>query len=138
VQELSVKEVEAVAFHLARKHLKFDEPIPDFSSRYPNILESCLAVPFQRFYGQSAYPTLVARASILFYLLIKDHPFQNGNKRIALTTLLVFLLKNGKWLKIDLDVLYRLTVWIAESKPPDKDFVLAATRKLLEDHLVDA
>jgi len=138
VQELSVKEVESIAFHLARKHLKFDEPIPDFASRYPNILESCLAVPFQRFYGQSPYPTLVAKASILFYLLIKNHPFQNGNKRIALTTLLVFLLKNGKWLRIDLDELYRLTIWIAESKPRDKDFVLAAIREVLENHLQNA
>lgn len=138
MRELSVKEVEVVAFHLARKHLKFDEPIPDFSSRYPNILESCLAVPFQRFYGQSPYPTLVAKASILFYLLIKNHPFQNGNKRIALTTLLVFLLKNGKWLEIDMDLLYRLTVWIAQSKPQDKDLVLAAIRELLESHLQSA
>lgn len=138
MQELSVKEVEAIAFRLAKEHLKFDEPIPDFSSRYPNILESCLAVPFQRFYGQSPYPTLVAKASILFYLLIKDHPFQNGNKRIAITTLLVFLLNNDKWLKIDLDALYRLTIWIAESKPQDKDFVLAATRELLENHLQNA
>ena len=138
MQELSIKEVEAVAFHLARKHLKFDEPIPDFSTRFPNVLESCLAVPFQRFYGHSPYPTLVAKASILFYLLIKDHPFQNGNKRIALTTVLVFLLKNGKWLEIDSDALYRLTVWVAQSKAQDKDFVLAAVRELLESHLQNA
>jgi death-on-curing protein len=138
VQELSVREVESIAFYLAKELLRFDEPIPDFSSRYPNILESCLAVPFQRFYGQSPYPTLIAKASILFYLIIKDHPFQNGNKRIAITTLLVFLLKTGKWLMIDLDELYRLTIWIAKSKPQDKDFVLAAIREFLENHLQNA
>jgi death-on-curing protein len=135
VKELSVREVEETAFQLAREHLTFDEPIPDFSLRYPNSLESCLAVPFQRFYDHAAYPTLVAKASILFYLMIKDHPFQNGNKRIAITTLLVFLSKNGKWLTVDIDLLYRFTVWVAKSKPEDKDFVLAATRELLENHL---
>ncbi len=138
MRELTVSDVEFVALVLARKHLAFDEPIPDFSSRYPNVLESCLAVPFQRFYGETMYPTLVAKAAILFYLMIKDHPFQNGNKRIAITTLIVFLLENNKWLAIDLDLLYRFTVWVAQSKPQDKDFVLAAARNLLESHLRDA
>ena len=138
IRDLNARDVELIAFHLAREHLAFDEPIPDFSSRFPNILETCLAVPFQRFYGQSPYPTLIAKASILFYLMIKDHPFQNGNKRIAITTLTVFLLKNGKWLEVDLDLLYRFTVWVARSKPEEKDFVLAAMRGLLESHLQSA
>lgn len=138
MQELTVSEIEFLAVRLAQKHLAFDEPIPDFSSRYPNILESCLAVPFQRFYGQPAYPTLVAKASILLYLMIKDHPFQNGNKRIAVTALLIYLLKNDKWLAMDVDLLYRFTVWIAQSKPEEKDFVLAGIQRLLEDHLREA
>jgi death-on-curing protein len=138
MQELTVSEIEFLAVRLAQKHLAFDEPIPDFSSRYPNILESCLAVPFQRFYGQPAYPTLVAKASILLYLMIKDHLFQNGNKRIAVTTLLIYLLKNDKWLTMDVDLLYRFTVWIAQSKPEEKDFVLAGIQRLLEDHLREA
>ena len=127
-----------MAFELARRHLEFDEPIPDFSSRFPGVLESCLAVPFQRFYNQDVYPTLVARASILFYLLVKDHPFQNGNKRIAITTLLVFLFKNDKWLKVDMDDLYRFTLYVARSKPQDKDFVVAAVNWLVTRHIVDA
>lgn len=138
MRRLTVSDVEYVAFLLARKHLAFDEPIPDFSSRYPNILESCLAVPFQRFYGESAYSTLTAQAAILFYLMIKNHPFQNGNKRIAITTLMVFLLQNRKRLALDLDLLYRFTVWVAQSKPQDKDFVLAAIRNLLEGHVRNA
>jgi len=60
MRELSIRDVEWIAFHLACKHLMFDEPIPDFSSRYPNVLEACLVVPFQRFYGRSPYRTLVA------------------------------------------------------------------------------
>ena len=138
MQELSITDMEFVAFRLARGHLAFDEPIPDFSSRYPNVLESCLAVPFQRFYGQPAYPTLVAKASILFYLMIKNRPFQNGNKRVAITTLAVLLLRNGKWLAMDADLLYRFTVWIAQSRPEDKDFVLAGIQRVLESHLREA
>jgi len=137
-QELSIGEVEFIAFRLAQEHLSFDEPIPNFSSRYPNALESCLAVPFQRFYGRPAYPTLIAKASILFYLMIKNHPFQNGNKRVAITALIVFLLKNHRWLAMDTDLLYRFTVWIAQSRPDDMDFVLAATERLLESHLMEA
>ncbi len=138
MKELTVNEVELVAFRLAQRHLVFDEPIPDFACRYPNVLESCLAVPFQRFYGRSAYPTLIAKASILFYLMIKNPPFQNGNKQLAVTTLLVFLLNNRKWLTMDMDLLYRFTVWIAESRSEDKDFVLAAIHRVLTAHLEKA
>jgi len=45
---ISITEVELVAYQLADKLMKFDEPIPDFGSRFPSILESCLATPFQK------------------------------------------------------------------------------------------
>lgn len=77
MEALTVKEVEYIAFRLARARLLFDEPIPDFSTRFPGILESCLATPFQTFSGKSLYPTVIGKASILFYLMIKNHPFQN-------------------------------------------------------------
>jgi death-on-curing family protein len=138
VEILSVEEVEEVAFEVARQHFEFDEPIPDFSSRFPGILEGCLAVPFQAFFKQDAYPTLATRASILFYLMIKDHPFQNGNKRIAIATLLVFLLRHKKWLEVDTKDLYDFTVRIAESKPKEKNFVVAAITGLIVNSMVDA
>ncbi len=121
---MSIREVEEISFELARRHIEFDEPIPDFSYRFPGILESCLAVPFQRFFGQDPYPTLAAKASILFYLMVKNHPFQNGNKRIAITTLLVLLAKNGKWLRMDLNELYEATILVAESRPQDKNIIV--------------
>lgn len=133
---ITVKEVEYIAFRLAREMLTFDEPIPDFSTRFPNILESCLATPFQSFAKKSLYPTLVSKAAMLFYLLIKNHPFQNGNKRIAMTTLFVFLYRNGKWLKVDTQELYNFTVWVAQSPPTVKDETVKATEKFLKTHLV--
>src|SRR3989338_4386332 len=101
MQILSVQEVEYAAHRLAKEWMGWNEPIPDFGTRFPNILESCLSAPFQEFGGQSPYKGLLGKASILFYLMIKNHPFQNGNKRIAVTTLLIFLFKNKKWLSVE-------------------------------------
>ena len=133
---ITLKEVEYIAFKLARERLSFDEPIPEFSTRFPNILESCLAVPFQRFSGKSLYPTLISKASILFYLLIKNHPFQNGNKRIAMTALFVFLYKNEKWVEVDTQELYNFTVWVAQSPRTVKDETVKATEKFLKKYLI--
>jgi len=134
---ITVKEVEYIAFKLAKELLSFNEPIPDFSTRFPNILESCLATPFQRFSGKSLYPTLVSKAAMLFYLLIKNHPFLNGNKRIAMTTLFVFLYRNKKWIRVDTQELYNFTVWVAQSPPTVKDETVKATQKFLKTHLVN-
>jgi death-on-curing family protein len=134
---ITVKEVEYTAFRLAQEMLAFDEPIPDFSTRFPNILESCLATPFQSFSGKSLYPGLVSKASMLFYLMIKNHPFQNGNKRIAMTTLFVFLYKNKKWLKVDTQELYNFTVWIAQSPSKVKEEVIKAIEKFIKTYIVN-
>ena len=136
MKTITIQEVEYIAFKLARKKFSFDEPIPDFSTRFPNALESCLAVPFQRFSGKSLYPTLVSKAAMLFYLMNKKNPFQNGNKRIAMTTLFVFLYRNGKWLRVDTQELYNFTVWVAQSPRTVKEETVKATEKFLKTHLV--
>jgi death on curing protein len=118
---LSLQDVELVAHALARELLAWNEPIPPFATRYPEKLESCLATIRQTFGGRDLYPTLVDKAAILFYLLIKDHPFQNGNKRMAVTTLLVFLYRNDKWLRVDTQALYNFSKWVASSPPELKD-----------------
>ena len=72
----------------------------------------------------------------MFYLMIKNRPFQNGNKRIALTTLLVFLYLNKKWIKADLQEMYNFSVWVVASPPEFKDEVVRAVEKFLKSHLV--
>ena len=136
MKTITIQEVEYIAFTLAREKFSFNEPIPDFSTRFPNALESCLAVPFQRFSGKSLYPTLVSKAAMLFYLMNKKNPFQNGNKRIAMTTLFVFLYRNGKWIKVDTQELYNFTVWVAQSPRTVKEETVKATEKFLKRHLV--
>ena len=137
MKKLTVKEVEYIAFKLAKEMLSFNEPIPDFSTRFPNVLESCLITPFQSFSGKSLYPTLVSKASMLFYLIIKNHPFQNGNKRIAITTLFVFLHKNKKWIKVNAQELYNFTVWIASSPPKVKEEAIKAIEKFIRSNIVN-
>jgi len=136
MKEITLAEVEYIAFRLAKELLEFDEPIPAFSTRFPHVLESCLAVPFQKFTRKDVYKGLIAKASILFYLLIKNHPFQNGNKRIAMTTLFVFLYKNGKWLKVDEKELYNFAIWVAQSPARLKDEVVKGIEKFLKTYLV--
>ena len=70
---LSVKEIEYIAFRLARELMTYDEPIPDFNTRFPNKLESCIAVPSQKFEKKNLYKGFIKKASILFYLMIKNH-----------------------------------------------------------------
>lgn len=136
MKTITIKEVEYTAFRLAKELLAYNEPIPDFATRFPNILESCLATPFQSFSRKSLYPGLVSKASILFYLLLKNHPFQNGNKRIAMTALLVFLYMNKKWIKADLQELYNFAIWIASSPPQFKEEVVKAIEKFLKSHII--
>lgn len=133
---ISIIDVERTAFTLAKELMEWNEPIPDFGTRYPNILESCLASPFQTFSRKKLYKGLIGKAAILFYLMIKNHPFENGNKRIAMTTLFVFLYGNKKWLKVDTVELYNFAKWVATSNPKVKDETVRATAKFLTAHLV--
>ena len=137
IHKIEIRHIKYLAFVLAKKHMDFDEPIPDFSTRFPNVLESCLATPFQGFGKRNFYPTLVSKTSILFYLMIKNHPFQNGNKRLAMTTMFVFLHENNTWLIVGTQELYNFAVWVASSPPKLKDETVKAVEKFIRTHLTD-
>lgn len=134
---LSLQEVKEIAFCLARETMDWNEPIPDFDTRYPNVLESCLAAPFQTFDKKNLYKGLTEKAAALFYLMIKNHPFSNGNKRIAVTTMIVFLFLNRKWLKVNNDDLYNFSVWVASSPAPAKKQTVDAVKEFIEKNLID-
>ncbi len=137
MKQITIKEVKYLSFRLAQEIMSFNEPIPDFSTRFPNKLESCIATPFQSFSGKSFYPSFFEKASILFYLMVKNHPFQNGNKRIAMTTLFVFFHKNRKWLEVNTQELYNFIIWIAQSPPKFKDETARAIEKFLKTYIVN-
>lgn len=138
IQRIAIKDVEYMAHRLARETMQWSEPIPDFSTRYTNTLERSIAVPFQSFGGKQLYPGLIKKSSILFYLMIKNHPFQNGNKRIAMTTLFYFLLLNKKWLKVDNQELYNFARWVAESNPKLEDATISAVETFLSAYIIDS
>lgn len=129
--------MEYAAFRLAKELMTWDEPIPDFGTRFPNVLESCMKVPFQTFSAKPLYQGLIGKAAILFYLLIKNHPFENGNKRIAVMTLLVFLTKNRKWLTVPNDAFYKIAVKVAESDPKLKDRYVNILKSFLKANIVN-
>ena len=137
LKTLSVSNVEYIAHSLAREMMGWDEPIPDFNSRFPTILERTIKIPFQSFSGKQLYPGLIKKAAILFYMMIKNHPFQNGNKRIAMTTTFYFLHTNKKWLKTDNQELYNFAKWVAESNPKLKEDTVNAVETFFKTYLVD-
>ncbi|MEK9174984.1 MAG: type II toxin-antitoxin system death-on-curing family toxin [Patescibacteria group bacterium] len=134
---ITITEIEYVVHVLANELMRWDEPIPDFESRFPHVLESCLRVPFQTFSGKKLYKGLNEKTAILFYLIIKNHPFQNGNKRIAMTALFYFLYKNKKWLKVDNQELYNFARWVAASNPKIKTETVAAIQKFIKTYVTD-
>jgi death-on-curing protein len=56
-----------------------------------NMLDSALQSPFQTFTGDDIYPTIESKAARLCYSLINNHPFLDGNKRIGILILIIFL-----------------------------------------------
>lgn len=78
-------------------------------------LEASIGVPRQTMFGQELYPDLFSKAAILFYLLVKNHPFVDGNKRTAALALIEFLERNGYTLNATNDELYQFTIDVASS-----------------------
>ena len=77
--------------------------------------ESCVESPCQTMFGEDLYPDLESKAAILFFLLVKNHPFMDGNKRTAALALLEFLERNGHTLQVTNEELYQLTMDVATS-----------------------
>jgi len=130
-RRISVADVEYAAFRLAEELMAWDEPIPPFETRFPAKLESSINAPFQTYARKPLYRGVFGKAAALFYFMIKDHPFQNGNKRIAIATLLYFLYSNGWWISVSNDALYAFAKEVASSKPVLKD----ATLRMIENFL---
>lgn len=137
IRQISVEQIQYIAHRLATETMNWNEPIPQFETRYPNVLERCIMTPFQKFNKKLLYRGLTGKAAILFYLLIKNHPFQNGNKRIAVTTLLIFLLQNNKWLELDGTTLYNNALWVASSPPEAKNETVSYLEGFIKKNLVD-
>jgi len=108
---------------------------PGYTVKDEGRLESSLAQPFQSIEGKELYPTLVDKAVMLYYFCIKNHPFEDGNKRMGIFSLLLFLYKNGYWLDATNDELFDITVYTASSKVEDMQEVVERIKGFVEEHL---
>ena len=59
------------------------------------LLDSALNLPFQSFGGEDIYKTIRAKSARLAFSIVNNHPFVDGNKRIGILVMLVFLEMNG-------------------------------------------
>lgn len=109
---------------------------PGYVVKDEGRLESSLAQPFQSIEGKELYPTLVDKAVMLYYFCIKNHPFEDGNKRMGIFSLLLYLEKNGYWLDATNDELFDITVYTASSKVEDMQEVVEKIKGFVEEHLV--
>lgn len=135
VNWVKLSDFENICFSLAKEHMTFNEPIPEFVTRNPGILESCLESPLQKFDNIDLYPEFIDKLSILFYLMIKNHPFRNGNKRLAVVTLLATLFLNNLWLTADELKPYELAKKVAASRMSERDDIIKVIDAFITKYL---
>lgn len=118
--------------------LKFSETSDIFGVERDNGLESIINNVYQSFDKKDIYPSVEEKAANLLYLVVKNHVFIDGNKRIAATLFLYFLTyygilyKNGVQI-IDNNTLTALTLLIAESNPKEKEVIIDLVMNFLNN-----
>ena len=101
----------------------------DTGVRDINLLSSALAVPESTYDGTFLHKDLFEMAAAYAYHICQNHPFVDGNKRVALVAALVFLDFNGIDIDDPDDELYPIIMGVAQGKK-DKKTLAALFRKL--------
>ena len=118
--------------------LRFNQESSLFAVERDNGLESIIGNIYQSFAGQDIYKSIEEKGANFLYLIVKNHVFADGNKRIAATLFIYFLnfygilYKNGKQ-TIDNNTLTALTLLIAESNPKEKEIIIDLVMNFLND-----
>lgn len=113
-----------------------------FGKEKDGSFESSISQISKGFGKEDFYPTLEEKAATLLYLIIKNHGFVDGNKRIAAACFLFFLQKNGLLhnqngeIIISNDALASLTLFIASSKPEEMNTVKKLVISVLNRNLI--
>lgn len=111
------------------KELKFNEKSELFALERNEGLKAIIGSIYQTFDGKDVYKSLEEKAANFLYMLVKNHVFIDGNKRIAATLFIYFLFYNNILYKddkelIDNNALTALTLLIAESNPKEKEIIV--------------
>lgn len=91
----------------------------------------------QSVFGEPAYPTIESKAAHLLYFVVKNHPFNDGNKRSGAWLFVDFLHRNHRLLNnngeavINDTGLAALTLLVAESDPKQKDTLIRLIMNML-------
>ena len=108
-----------------------------FGSEKDGSFKSSIGQIYQTFDGTELYPSVEEKAAMLLYLVVKNHSFVDGNKRIAATLFLWFMQNNGILYnpngtkRISDGTLVALTLMIAESRSDEKDIILKVIVNLI-------
>lgn len=96
-------------------------------------LEGIYGNVFQTVFGEDAYPTIEEKAAHLLYFIVKNHPFNDGNKRSGAFSFIWFLQKANYSFqnKISPETLTVITILIAESNPADKEKMIGIVKSIL-------
>ena len=100
-------------------------------------LKSVVATIYQSFAGQDLYQTTEQKAANLLYLMVKDHPLVDGNKRSAAALFIEFLSRNNLLFSADgtplvsNNALAAMTLMVAMSNPKEKDLMVALVERLI-------
>jgi len=101
-------------------------------------LASVFGTIYQWFDGKDVYPTVEEKAANLLYLIIKNHPFADGNKRSGAFLFVWYLHKNGILddiegkRRINEQTLVALALFVATSDPQEKDLIVKLIVQLLQ------
>ena len=108
-----------------------------FGKEKDGSFRSSIGQIYQTFDGNELYPSVEEKAAMLLYLVVKNHSFVDGNKRIAATLFLWFMQNNGILYnpdgtkRISDGTLVALTLMIAESRADEKDMILKVIVNLI-------
>lgn len=108
-----------------------------FGGERGDALRGVIATIYQGFGGVELYPTVQSKAANLLYLVIKDHPLTDGNKRSAAALFVHFLQRNdalsggGDTPRISNNALAAITLMVAMSDPKEKELMIALVVSML-------
>lgn len=110
-----------------------NEASPLFGNPRGDALEGILASIEQTMFGESLYRSREEKAANLLYLVIKDHPFSDGNKRIGSLLFMLYMQQEGMPHQLNAQALTALALLIAESAPASKDLMIRLIINLLAE-----